>query len=174
MEPEGLVEDLEFGNGEVPNPSGRLGAPVDGRVVVNHEHPVGGHLQIHLEHVGAGKGGLDEGVHRRMRVGDPSPPWAATTGRSSASKSATVDAAGEATCEIAVGASVVVVIATVVVVDGAAVVSGGAVVVVSSAVVAGRGTGVGLLDTGASSLPPQADVHRARTRITRRRRMAAA
>ena len=65
----GLVEFLEFDNGEVAHPSGRFGAPVDGRVVVDDEDAVGGHLEIHLEHVGTCESSLDEGVHRRVRVG---------------------------------------------------------------------------------------------------------
>ena len=69
VEPVGLVEFLEFENGEVAHPSRRFGAPVDGCVVVDNEGAVGGHLKIHLEDVDAGEGGLDEGVHRRVRVG---------------------------------------------------------------------------------------------------------
>ena len=69
VEPIGLVEFLKFDNGEVAHPSGRFGAPVDGCVVVDDKDAVGGHLEIHLEHVGTCESGLDEGVHRRVRVG---------------------------------------------------------------------------------------------------------
>ena len=61
--PVGVVKRLKLLVGHIPHSPSGVGGAVDRVVVVHHQHPVGGHLQVHLQHVHTGKSRLGEGVH---------------------------------------------------------------------------------------------------------------